>query len=65
MQIKVSILKRVFKVYTILGKIISVWKIEENAESYKLPLKLTLPTGVYFSKITTNQGERNKKIIIQ
>ena len=52
-------------VETILGKTISTWKIDEHAESIQLELQPGLPAGVYISKITTNKGINNKKIIIE
>ena len=53
------------ELYTILGKTISTWKIDEHAESYLLELQPGLPAGVYISKITTNKGINNKKIVIE
>ena len=51
--------------YNVLGETISTWKIDEHAASYELELKPGLPAGVYLSKISTNRGENNKKIIIE
>ena len=53
------------ELYTILGKTISTWKIDEHAESIQLELQPGLPAVVYISKITTNKGINNKKIIIE
>ena len=53
------------EIFTILGKTISTWKIDEHADSYQLALQPGLPAGVYISKITTNKGTNNKKIIIE
>ncbi len=40
-------------------------KINEHADSYQLELQPGLPAGVYISKIITNKGTNNKKIIIE
>ena len=51
--------------YNVIGETISTWKIDEHADTYRLALKRGLPAGVYLSKITTNKGINNKKIIIE
>jgi hypothetical protein len=53
------------ELFNVLGETISTWKINEHADSYQLALKPELPAGIYISKITTNKGINNKKIIIE
>ena len=53
------------EIFNVLGETISTWKINEHADSYQLALQPGLPAGVYISKITTNKGTNNKKIIIE
>jgi hypothetical protein len=53
------------ELFNVLGETISTWNIDDHADSYQLALQPGLPAGVYISKITTNKGTNNKKIIIE
>jgi hypothetical protein len=53
------------QIFNALSELILTWKIHEDADSYLLELKPRLPAGAYLTKISTNKGINNKKIIIE
>ena len=51
--------------YSILGKKMALWNLEEQMNYYQLNIKKEIPMGIYIVKLNTNKGIINKKIIIE
>ncbi|WP_162179429.1 Ig-like domain-containing protein [Polaribacter sp. Hel1_85] len=51
--------------YSILGREVNSWKIEEQQDKLELKIKQQLPTGIYIVKLKTDKGESSKKIVIE
>ncbi|ARV05438.1 hypothetical protein BTO04_01450 [Polaribacter sp. SA4-10] len=51
--------------YTILGKKVGLWNINEQTQKTALPFNKKLSTGLYIVKMKTANGNISKKIIIQ
>ncbi|MCL7754255.1 T9SS type A sorting domain-containing protein [Polaribacter sp. Z022] len=52
-------------IYSILGRKIKNWKINEQKEQLKLKIDRQLPTGIYIVKLNTDKGNSSKKIVIE
>ncbi|WP_405608882.1 T9SS type A sorting domain-containing protein [Polaribacter sp. Asnod1-A03] len=53
------------QLYNVLGEKVSIWKIDEQKNSYEFDVKEYLPTGVYIVKVNSNKGSYNKKVVIE
>ncbi len=54
------------QLFNILGQSISSWNVEsiEDQTKIKLPIKNSIPTGIYIIKANTTKGYLSKKIIV-
>ena len=53
------------QIYSILGKEVGVWNINEQKQKLELKIGRQLPTAIYIVKLKTDKGNISKKIVIE